>query len=132
MTLTAISGFVIFGLFFVRFLAVVRFPGAFRHLKIGEHGRETGIFRAAGINTEADRAGTFPYMADTHLGEVFTVLGTFDALVVFTAAEAVPHDFDVSRDGGGCPVGIAVIGRYRAKMLEGFVFVFNGTFQPVL
>ena len=58
----------------VRLLAIVRFPGAFGNLHVGEHCLETGFFRAARIDSEPDLSRSFPHMAYTHLGEVYTIL----------------------------------------------------------
>ena len=71
-------------------------------------------------------------MAYAHLAEVLSVCRTFDAVVVGSAREAVPHCLDICRDGGGSPVGIAVVCYDAAKVLEVFVFIFHRSFKPVV
>ena len=97
------------------------FPSAFRHVQIRKHRREAGLLRAAGIDAEANLPGPFPHVADPHLGEMHPVLRALDAVVVLPAAEAIPHDLLLRRNGGGGPIGIAVVRDDGAQMLEGFV-----------
>lgn len=72
------------------------------------------------------------HVADAHLGEVFAIQRTFDAIVVFTPGKAIPHGFYPGVDGCCGPVGIAAIGHDTAQMLELFVLVLNACFKPVL
>ena len=71
-------------------------------------------------------------MADAHLTECCSVSGTFYAVVICTAGEAVPHCLDICRYCSCRPVRIAVVGDNTSKMLELIVFIFYGSFQPVV
>ena len=71
-------------------------------------------------------------MADTHLAEVAAITGTFDAIVVGTAGETVPHRFYVGRDSGCRPVGIAVVRDHAAQVLEFFILIFHRGLQPIV
>ena len=62
-------------------------------MHIREHCFETGVFRTAGINAKTNLSSAFPHMADSHLSEFYAIQRTFYAKVIFSAAEAVPHDF---------------------------------------
>ena len=77
----------------VGLLPIMSFPGTFCDLHLGEYGFEAGILRTACIYPEPDLSRAFPHMADTHLGIVFAVPGAFNTIIVFPAAEPVPHDF---------------------------------------
>ena len=57
---------------------------------------KTGVFRTAGIDSETDPAGAFPHMADTHLRKMLTVLRAFDAIIILSSAETIPHSFYIS------------------------------------
>jgi hypothetical protein len=70
-------------------------------------------------------------MADPHLRIMFPILGTLDAIVILSSAEAIPHDLDLCPYGSGSPVRIAMVCHDRAKMLEGFIFIFHRSLQPV-
>ncbi len=108
------------------------FPGARRNFHICKYGLETGFFRTARIDAEPNLSGAFPHMADTHLGKVFTILGAFNAVVIFSAAEPIPHCLHIRRNSRCSPVGIAVIRYDAAKMLNGFIFIFYRSLQLVL
>ena len=116
----------------IRLLTVMRFPCAFCHLHIRKYSFKARLFRAAGIHTESDFSSAFPQMTDTHLAEALSVIRAFDAVIILSAAETIPHRFDACRDGGRCPVGVSVIGHHGAQVLEGFIFIFHRAFQPVL
>ena len=79
------------------------FPGALRNLHICKYGFETGFFRTACIDAEPNLSGAFPHMADTHLGKVFTILGAFNAVVIFSAAEPIPHCLHICRNSRCSP-----------------------------
>ena len=122
----------IFFLYFVRLLAVMGQPFAFGQRHVGKDWLEGGLLGRAGIDAEADLTATLPHMADPHLREIFAVGGTLNAVIVLPAAEAIPHGLDGGIDGGGGPVGVAVVGHHTAQVLELLVFVFNRAFQPIL
>ena len=107
------------------------FPCTFCNMHIREHCFETGVFRTAGINAKTNLSSAFPHMADSHLSEFYAIQRTFYAKVIFSAAEAVPHDFDICRNSRCRPVGITVICNDRPEMLKRFVFIFHRAFQPV-
>ena len=81
--------------YLVRLLAIMRRPLAFGQFHMGENCLERGIFRRAGVDAETDLSAALPHMADTHLWKMLAVSGTLDAVVIFTAAEAVPHGLDI-------------------------------------
>ena len=70
-------------------------------------------------------------MTYAHLGKMYAVGGAFNAVIILSAAQPVPHGFDGGIDFGGCPIGIAVVGNHTAQVLEGFIFIFDGCLQPV-
>ena len=70
-------------------------------------------------------------MTYSHLGEIFSVLRTFNAIIVFTSAETIPHCFDICRNCRCRPVGIAVICYDRTEMLKLVIFIFDRCFQPI-
>ena len=72
-------------------LSVVSEPFTVGELHIGKGGFEGGILRAAGIDAKADRFATAPHMADPHLLEFDTVHRAFDAIIILSAAESIPH-----------------------------------------
>ena len=82
-------------------------PFALSQLHMGEFRTEAGIFRGAGIDAKGDPAAALMHMADAHLLKMLTVFGTLDAVVRFSAAEAVPHTFDGCGNIGGGPIGEA-------------------------
>ena len=88
----------------------MRFPGAFRDLHVGKHRCKAGILRAAGVDAEANPPAAFPHMANPHLAEMFAILRAFDAVIIFSAAQSIPHGLHIRGDRRGRPVGIAVVG----------------------
>lgn len=118
--------------FLVWLLAVMCLPHTFRNLHVGKDCGEGRFFGRAGIDSEADFLAASLHVADAHLTEIGSVGGTFDAIVIFSARESVPHGLDIGGDGRCGPVGIAAIGGHAAKMLELVVLVFYRAFQPVL
>ena len=108
------------------------FPHTLGNLHVREYSREGGFFRGAGVDAEADGIGTRIHVADAHLAEVDTVGGALDAVVVGPSGEAVPHGFDVGRNGRRGPVGITVVGRDAAQVLEFLVLEFHGTLEPIV
>ena len=119
-------------LWLIRLLPVVGQPFAITQFHIGKDRFKGRILGRAGIDTKADLASRLPHVAHTHLGEDFAICGTFDAVIVLPTAEAIPHSFDGSVNGGGCPIGVTVVGDHAAQMLKAIVFVFNRTLQPVV
>ena len=117
---------------FIRLLPIVSLPRTFSNLHIGEEGGKGGFFGGACVNAEGYLVGCCRQVADAHLTEVDAVGGTFDAVVVLAPRETVPHGLDVGWDGGGSPVGITLVGDYAAEVLERFVLIFHGAFEPVL
>ena len=107
-------------------------PFTFGQFHVCENGLEGRILRGTGIDAEADLAASLPHMADAHLGKILTVGGTFDAVIVLLTAETVPHGLDRGVNGGGCPIGVAVVGHHAAQMLKMLVFVFDRALQPVV
>ena len=107
-------------------------PFAFGQFHVRKDCLEGRILRGTGIDAKADPAAALPHMADTQLRKMRTVRGTFDAVIILPAAETVPHRLDGRVDGGGCPVGITVVGHHTAQMLKVLVFVFDGALQPVV
>ena len=107
-------------------------PHTFRNFHVGKDCGEGRFFGRAGIDSEADFLAASLHVADAHLAEIGPVGGTFYAIVIFSAREAVPHGLDICGNGRCGPVGIAAIGGHAAKMLELFVLVFDRPFQPVL
>ena len=98
---------------------------------MGKDGAEGRILRAAGVDTKADFTIPLPHMAHPHLPEGDAIFRAFQTVVILSAAEAVPHGLYGGIQLRGSPVRVAQIGDHAAKMLEGFVFVFNGCLQPV-
>ena len=90
-------------------LAVVRLPHALGDLHVSEDGGERRFLGRAGIDAKADFVGSGIHMADAHLAELGAIGRAFDAIVVLTAREAIPHGFDIGRNGGRCPVGITIV-----------------------
>ena len=109
----------------------MRLPLAFAEGKASKNGAEGGVLRAARIDAKGNFSRGGRHMADAHLAEPDAVCRTFDAKVVLAAAEAVPHAPDGCVDGGRRPVRVAVYGHDASQMLEMFVLVFDGGFQPV-
>ena len=60
-------------------------PGALGNLHIREHCREGGFFRRAGINAEADLVCCGIHVADAHLAEVESIVGTLNTEVILPA-----------------------------------------------
>ena len=119
-------------LLFVRLLTVMCEPFAFCYFHISEGCFEGWIFRAASIDTEGDFTTTLIKMTDSHLREFFAVGWALDAIVILTAAQAIPHLFDVGGDFCSCPIGVAIVGYNAAKSLYLLVFIFNRCFQPTI
>ena len=87
------------------------------------------IFISVKTAVKDDSSGEHAY---AHLREVHAIVGAFDAIIISTAGETVPHRLYVRRDCRSSPVRITVVGNYASKMLELFVLKLHGTFQPVL
>ena len=108
----------------------MRRPLTFGQLHVCEYGTEGRIFRAAGIDSETDFSIRIEEVAATHLVENVSVLRVFQTKIILSAAQAKPHGFFIGRNFHSRPVGISVIRCYASKMLEAFIFIFNGGFQP--
>ena len=93
--------------------------------------RKGGVFRRTGVDAESDRAGAFMQMADAHLMEDRAVGRMLNAVIIFAAAEPVPHGFHGGGNDRRRPVGIAAVGDNAAQMLQLRIFVFNRGFEPV-
>ena len=78
-------------LFGIGLLSVVREPHAFGYFHIRKCCFERRIFRAARIYAKADNTIAFAHMAYPHLFEQDAVFRTLNAIIVFAAAESVPH-----------------------------------------
>ena len=115
---------------FVRHLPRMRQPLALRPFHVCKYGAERGILRAAGVQAKADGPFRFMQMTDAHLPENDAVIRTLDAEIIRSAAEAVPHGFDVGGNLRGGPVRVTVIGHNAAKMLKTLIFILDGAFQP--
>lgn len=107
------------------------FPLALGDFGIAEHGAEGGILRAAGVNAEQDFTALVPQMADAELRKMDAVATAFHAVITLLAAQPVPHFFHIGGNVGGGPIGIPVVCHDAAQSLEAFVFIFDGSFQPV-
>ena len=94
----------------IRLLPIVSFPSAFSQFHVGKDRLERGVFRRAGIYAKLNLTATLMHVTYAHLREVFSVLRALYAIVVLTAREAIPHRLHVGGNGGGCPVGVAVVG----------------------
>ena len=70
-------------------------------------------------------------MAYPHLGKMNAVLRTLNAVVILSAAETVPHRFDVCTDSSRSPIRITVICHHAAEVLKLLIFILNRAFQPV-
>ena len=112
-------------------LTVVRRPSAFGKFHVGEYCPERGIFRTAGIDAETDFIPGVKEMTDAHLMEDVPIFRAFDAEVVFSAAQTVPHGLYGCGNFGGGPVGISSIRDDAAEMLKKLVFILDGSLQPV-
>ena len=112
---------------FIWSLTVVCRPPAFGKLHVGEYCPERGIFRAAGIDAETNFILCVKEMADAHLMKDTPVFRTFDAEVVFSAAQTVPHGLYSCGNFGGGPVGISSIRDDAAEMLKKLVFILDGS-----
>ena len=69
----------------------MRLPLAFCHLHMGKYCLKSGILRRAGIDSELYFPLTGVHMANAHLIERGSVLGTLDTVVVLSPAEPIPH-----------------------------------------
>lgn len=107
------------------------YPLAFGNLHMGEYCAKRGFFWTACVKSKTDFFFCFKKMTDTHLVKNFSIIGAVNAKVFFTAAQAIPHGFDICRNFCSCPVGIATIRYYAAQMLKVFIFIFHRGFQPV-
>lgn len=116
---------------FVWSLTVVRRPPAFGKFHVGEYCAERGIFRAAGIDAETNFILGVKEMTDAHLMKDIPIFRAFDAEVVFSAAQTVPHGLYGCGNFGGGPVGISSIRDNAAEMLKNLVFILDGSLQPV-
>lgn len=105
----------VFGSILVRRLTIMGQPLAVGQLHVGESRFEGRILRAAGVNPKVDFIRPLPHMADSHLREMRSILGAFDAVVVFAPAESVPHGFDGRGDFGRRPVRVSQVRRHAAK-----------------
>ena len=102
----------------VRLLTVMRLPCTLRDLHICEYRFKTGVLRTAGINSESYLTCSFPHMAYSHLGEILTILGAFDTIIIFASAKSVPHRLNICRDSSSCPVRITMIGYNRVSFFQ--------------
>jgi len=112
-------------------LTIVGEPLAFAFYHIRKDCLEGGILRAAGVDPELDFCNSLMHVADAHLPEPNAVFGAFDAEIVFTAAEAVPHGLDICTDLCSGPVRVTHVCDHAAQMLESFVLVLDGCLEPV-
>ena len=110
----------------------MRFPCALRDLHTAENGCERGVLRRAGIYAEPDSACAFRHMTDSHLFPDAAVRRAFNAVVIFPAAETIPHGLYTGRYLRRGPVGISVRGHNASEMLECFVLEFDRSLEPVL
>ena len=69
-------------------------PLAVCHFHIGKHRLKGRFLRGTGIDAETDFSIALLHMANSHLLEAFPVCGAFNAIIIFPAAEAIPHRFD--------------------------------------
>ena len=109
----------------------MRLPLALGNFGIAEHGAERGILRTAGIDAKQDFTAPVPQMADAELRKMDAVAAAFHAVITLPAAQPVPHFFHIGGNVGGGPIGIPVVCHDAAQSLEAFVFIFDGSFQPV-
>ena len=104
-------------------------PGALCYLHICKHSLEAGIFRTARINSEGNRSGSFPHMADSHLRKFFSIVGTLNTVIIFSPAKSIPHLLYISWNSRSCPIGITMVCNNRAKMLKLFIFILNRSLE---
>lgn len=83
---------------FVRLLPIMSLPGALSDLHIREHCRKARVLRAAGINAKAYLPDAFPHMTNSHLRKMLAILRTLNAVIIFPAAEPIPHSLHVGRN----------------------------------
>ena len=107
------------------------FPLTCSKRQVRKNSFEGGILWRAGINAELDFVMPPIHMANAHLVKMDAIFRAFNTVIIFTAAEAVPHGFDRGRNGRSCPIRISAICYDTAQMLKVFVLIFNGAFQPV-
>ena len=71
-------------------------------------------------------------MADPHLLKMNPVRRAFNAVVILSPAEAVPHRFYRGVYHCSCPVRISLIRDNTSQMLIFFILIFHRSLQPVL
>lgn len=118
-------------LLLIRLLPIVCRPFTFRHFHVCKNRPERRIFRAAGINPKSNRTFRIPHMTNTHLLVCYTIIRTFNAIVIFPAAESIPHGLDRCIDFRCRPIRISVICHNTSQVLVLFVFILNRSLQPV-
>ena len=112
----------------IRLLTIMRKPFAFSDFHFCKCRLKRRIFRTAGIDTKLNLANCIPHMADSHLFKTNSIFRTFNAIVILTSAEAIPHGFNICADFCRCPVRISSVCHNTSQMLILFVFIFYGTF----
>lgn len=110
----------------------MREPFTCGNFHIGKGRFKGGILRTAGINAEGYGSTAIAHMAHTHLLKCDAIAGAFNAIIVLTAAESIPHRFYTCADFCRSPIGITVVCHNGTQMLKILVFVFNRAFDPVL
>lgn len=68
-------------------------PLALRHLHMGEGSSKGGVFWTAGIEAKGDFSFSFKEVTDPNLMEGHPVFGAFNAKIIQSSAESVPHGF---------------------------------------
>ena len=106
-------------------------PFTFRHFHDCKNRPERRIFRAAGIYPKSNRIFRIPHMANTHLLICYTIMRTFNAIVIFPAAESIPHELDRCIDFRCRPIRIPLICDNASQVLALFIFILNRSFQLV-
>lgn len=79
------------GLYCIRLLSIMREPFTCGYFHIGEGRFKGGILGTAGINAEGYGSTAIAHMAHTHLLKCDAIAGTFNAIIVLTTAESIPH-----------------------------------------
>ena len=71
-------------------------PLALCQLHMRKHCPEGGVLRRTGIDAEPDLFLAFVHMADAHLPEMDPVLRALYTVIIFSAAETIPHGLHIS------------------------------------
>ena len=106
-------------------------PFAFRDFHVCKSSLKGRIFRTAGINAKVYCSIAIPHMANSHLLENNTIIGTFDAIIIIPPAKTIPHGFLICSNLSCCPIRVSMIRHHTSKVLEHFVFVFDRSFEPI-